>query len=171
VSQILWSGTFHCVWLFFSPLHTMSMFVYFLHTLTKLPPFDQILRKLVPENVKCWSNKFWKVPDHKIWDTLRYLRFNDLAPLTVFDPICIASLLFIHSSSCHTLRELTKLYHTPSHSLLINNMVMRNLIQSKINSLSFYKSYINAMTISFIHLPVLKFTSSEKAMYISIFLP
>ena len=58
------------------------------------------------------SQTQWKVPDHKIWDTLRYLRFNDLAPLPVFDPICIPTLLFIHSSSCHTLRELTKLYTT-----------------------------------------------------------
>jgi hypothetical protein len=135
------------------------------------------------------------VPDHKIWDTLRYLRFNDLAPLMVFDPICIASLLFIHSSSCHTLRELTKLYHTPSHSLLMlysQTTVMTRTdyffnchrdLADKLKSViswgfngvlqwSLIKiDYVNAMTISFIHLPVLKFTSSEKAMYISIFLP
>ena len=57
VSQILWSCTCHGAWIFFSPL---SMSVYFCILFNKkLPPFDQILRKVVPGNVKCWSNKLF----------------------------------------------------------------------------------------------------------------
>jgi len=57
VSQILWSCSFHGVWIFFSPL---SMSVYFCILFNKkLPPFDQILRKVVLGNAKCWSNKLF----------------------------------------------------------------------------------------------------------------
>ena len=57
VSEILWSCTFHGVWIFFSPL---SLSVYFCILFNKkLPPFDQILRKVVLGNAKYWSNKLF----------------------------------------------------------------------------------------------------------------
>ena len=71
-------GTLHGVWLFISPFPSCQcVFTFCIDLNSKLPPFDQILNKLVPENAKCVYRlhlrsiyfyyeihlKYWQDPD------------------------------------------------------------------------------------------------------------
>jgi hypothetical protein len=67
VSHILRSCTFYSVFfflsfsLFLTPVYRVNFFAYFLYTLKlKIHPFDQMLRKEVPENAKYRSINFYR---------------------------------------------------------------------------------------------------------------
>jgi hypothetical protein len=93
VSKILQSRTFHCVWLFFLPLSTISMFVYFLDLnciwLSKprqlpfksFPRVSQIIRSCTSPGVR--PHISWYT--FKISSYSEYLKFYNLAHFTVFD--------------------------------------------------------------------------------------
>ena len=67
VSHILRSWTFHSVFfflsfsLFLTTIYRVNFFAYFLYTFKlKIDPFDQMLRKEVPENAKYRSINFYR---------------------------------------------------------------------------------------------------------------